>query len=292
MRPLCLLLTLGCATPSLEARHQSPPPGAGGLTLQALGTLEAGSSLTLRVTGANPGATILLARSANQRPAASCPPPLGGLCLDLVSPVVLATLTADGLGRAQRTVTLPATLPDGLVAWFQAAQPGASPATSAAIPRFNPRNTAAFAVRRDIQRATVVPGAAFTGTLETSWISIYDPTVDVCRISLRATGSTPTAPAPCFGCTFSFDVLHDLPTETSLAGDCDLLLGLDPASVPPFTDRIGLHEGYMFSGYGPYLAALAWNPASATWDPFAVGNDVAWDGSQFSWRLQGAYYAY
>jgi hypothetical protein len=284
--PLASLLACHPLTPDL----QRPPPGPGGLTLTATGTLDAGDTLTLRVTGAAPGGTVLLARSATRAPAAACPAALGGLCLDLLRPTLVASLTADSLGRAQRVITAPATLPDGAVVWFQAAQPGSAPATSAAVPRFNPRDTNAAAARRDLGAADVVPGVSFQGELTSSWVSIYDPRVDVCRVQFTSAGAPFSGGPACTGCTFAFTVQHDAPTETSLTGDCLDLLGLVPTSLGAFTEPIGLHESYFFAGYGPYTAAMTLD--GGAWRPFAAGDAVSWDGSTFGWRVSGAYYAY
>ena len=51
-----------------------------------------------------------------------CPAPLGGLCVDVVSPIILGSSIADANGTATRTVTVPSTAPFD-TAYLQAAIP-------------------------------------------------------------------------------------------------------------------------------------------------------------------------
>lgn len=58
------------------------------------------------VRDANPFETVFLARGAPDGPG-SCPPPLGGPCLDRTRPFVVGSVSADAEGTAVFTVPLP-----------------------------------------------------------------------------------------------------------------------------------------------------------------------------------------
>lgn len=119
MHLLPLLLSACDPTASIEPLHQLPgdqlaPP----MALQ-VGPLVPGQPLTLRVDGAPPRSNVYFGRSGS--PGQTCPPALGGACLDLAAPLPLVgTDVADASGVAELTLTLPATAPSGMVVYLQA----------------------------------------------------------------------------------------------------------------------------------------------------------------------------
>jgi hypothetical protein len=100
---------------ALLADDALPPP----ITL-FVGPLERGLPVTFGVQGANPGDNVVFVRSSAGPGAGPCPPPLQGGCVGVLAPTVMFSLTANGAGNAQRTVTLPSTLPLGTSLSFQA----------------------------------------------------------------------------------------------------------------------------------------------------------------------------
>jgi hypothetical protein len=69
-------------------------------------------------------------------------------------------------------------------------------------------------------------------------------------------------------------------------------MGVDASALPFFINSIGLIESYYFDGYGPLPAAVTYDVASSTWLPFAAGNDVDWNGTDFRWSTRGGFYEY
>ncbi|MCB9688211.1 MAG: hypothetical protein H6738_17500 [Alphaproteobacteria bacterium] len=108
------------------------PTRAHALELE-VGPLVRGQNVDFTITGATPGVRVYLIASA-QTGNGPCPQALGGLCVDLVNPVLLGSVTASASGSAllPRTVAAGTTLGDY---WFQVVQVGPSPAVSAALPR-------------------------------------------------------------------------------------------------------------------------------------------------------------
>ena len=72
-----------------------------------------GANATFTVTGALPGETVYYYYSfAGVGGATYCPPEFGGLCLDLLTPVVQAgTASADATGTARLTRRIPPSAP-------------------------------------------------------------------------------------------------------------------------------------------------------------------------------------
>jgi hypothetical protein len=134
-----LITAVGCAVeerPSelLPSEALNPP-----LSLQAYGTPAQGSPYGFIVTGAQPGARVVLLGTnagiaTGQGP---CPAVLGGLCLDLVPRPgglrVLAESLADPTGRAVVGTVLPAQLPPGFYQFQVAAAAGAASNVSAPV---------------------------------------------------------------------------------------------------------------------------------------------------------------
>jgi uncharacterized repeat protein (TIGR03806 family) len=113
-------LVLGCQEApdaALVPGRMASPPEA--LTLE-MGQLWPGQPTTWQVSGLQPGETVRIARAANVGDDA-CLAVAGGLCLDLQgTPSLLGVATANGAGVATLTRTVPATLPLGRGAAFQA----------------------------------------------------------------------------------------------------------------------------------------------------------------------------
>jgi len=89
-------------------RTDGPPPG---FTLLHDRVIR-GRPIELRVTGAEPGTDVWFLYSLSGIGEGPCPDVIGGLCLDLLSPIeVLGSAIADGSGTAILTVNVPGPAP-------------------------------------------------------------------------------------------------------------------------------------------------------------------------------------
>ncbi|HMV65739.1 MAG TPA: hypothetical protein PKA64_02720 [Myxococcota bacterium] len=115
------LFTLACADAQLPV-DQAPLPQP--MTLTVTTPLTAGGPVDLRVAGARPGATIKVIRSDGGIGGGACPAFLSGQCLDIrpgaSGYVVQNSLVADAAGVATFAGVVPARVPGGTVASFQA----------------------------------------------------------------------------------------------------------------------------------------------------------------------------
>lgn len=127
MRTLLLLSLAAC---SADATMVRPPPGPGNIDLVAPAQVTAGDVVQFSVTGATPGTTVFLGASVRGYGNGVCPPLLGGLCLDILQPILVGTTTANASGEATFGVSLPRGMRAGDV-WLQAAMAdGTASATS------------------------------------------------------------------------------------------------------------------------------------------------------------------
>lgn len=114
MRALICLALVACSQDStlVDAdslpTSEAPPP----LVLTQVGEAVAGEPLTLRVTGAAPRSTVVIAVGASVSANATCPPGLPQ-CLDLVGATELVRGRADAAGVFERTIVVPVTAPTG-----------------------------------------------------------------------------------------------------------------------------------------------------------------------------------
>lgn len=99
---------------------QAPPPGA--LSLVVPPSIDAGVWLSAQVTGADPGATVFVVGGPSVG-AGPCPPVLNGTCVDVVSPVVMGSGTANAAGQVYVSFIVPHALPEGATLYLQAASP-------------------------------------------------------------------------------------------------------------------------------------------------------------------------
>lgn len=97
----------GCAIEAADT--QLPPPGT--LDLEGLSTAVPGAPVSYTVSGAAPGARVALAGSTATSGAPVCPPPLGGVCMELLGGYrLLGMRTADASGSATFTLNVPSTV--------------------------------------------------------------------------------------------------------------------------------------------------------------------------------------
>lgn len=293
---LAVLALTACSTADeaapgadLMATEAAPPPGAYGLTLAIDGIAQPGNSMTFRVTGAQANQRVFLARGTGNTVGALCPGVLNGLCVDLDRATLLTTLTADGQGRAQFTVTVPA-LPEGLVAYFQAATGGATAATSNVVAKWNPKDTGAIMALDLYEEATVTPGVDYSGTRDEIYYSIFNG-LDVCWIQSDVSG-TGLGPLPaCTGCDFAFALTYDNFRDASISGDCIDLLAFDPTTIPPANQGWGYDSDYYFTGYGNYPVAMFFDTTNNAWVPAALY--TYYQGGIFAWLIpQAGYFWY
>jgi len=96
-----------------------PPPGV--LDLQLRSDASPGNPLLVEVRNLLPGDSVTVILSTQGEGVGPCPGVLGGLCMDIVAPRIVASGTADGSGVAQVPVSIPAFAAPGLDIWLQAA---------------------------------------------------------------------------------------------------------------------------------------------------------------------------
>jgi hypothetical protein len=119
MFTILALAAIGCGVDAEESQllagEASPLPQP--MTLTIANPLVAGAGLQAQITGAQPGANLLLIRSTGTVGAGGCPAPLNGGCLDITPGnsgyIVQAQLTANASGQVQFNPTVPATIPTG-----------------------------------------------------------------------------------------------------------------------------------------------------------------------------------
>jgi hypothetical protein len=294
---LALALALaGCAVdadlaaPASLPTDQAPPPGAGGLTLEVDGILEPGTQVSFRVTGATPNATVYLVRGAAESAGAFCPPVLQGLCVDVTAPRLLTTIQANAQGVATFRATIP-NLPDGTKAFLQAAEGGASAATSNVVARYNPASTAAAPTGLGsvtftlLELAQVSQAAGYQGARVEQYDSTLYTDVDACAIASDAVGANLGAYPPCAACTFAFAATISNYTDASRFGDCRRILGVDVTTLQPFTYAIGYQPNYTVAGYGALNVAMGYDPANQAWTWISEARFSPANG-QFIWGGQ------
>jgi hypothetical protein len=297
---IALALALaGCAVdtdlsdaPAALPGEQAPPPGAGGLTLGADGILEPGTQIAFRVTGASPNATVYLVRGTGESVGALCPAVLSGLCVDVTSPRLLTTVQANAQGVATFRATIP-NLPDGTQAFIQAAEGGATAATSNVVARYNPASNAASptglgsATFTLLELAQVSQAAGYQGARIEQYDSTLYSGVDACAIASDAVGTNLGAYPTCAGCTFAFSATLSNYQDGSRFGDCRRILGVDVTTLQPFTYGIGYQPNYAIPGYGTYNVAMGYNPANQAWSWMTEARFSPANG-QFLWGGQFA----
>ena len=76
-----------------------------------LDPLVRGQTTSAKVCNTTPSEIVFLAYSVAGLGAGPCPPPLGGLCLDILAPKLLSSQSANSLGSANFSALIPATTP-------------------------------------------------------------------------------------------------------------------------------------------------------------------------------------
>ncbi len=138
MRPVALVILAACTAeemvtpfdvepvPFEEAVESATEPVDGTVALRTplgfgVDPLIPGQRTTLEVTGLAPGETTYVAYSLYGTGNGICPPAMGGVCLNLLSPVqLLGTAVADAGGVAVLTPMVPANAPIGMQVSLQA----------------------------------------------------------------------------------------------------------------------------------------------------------------------------
>ena len=104
----------------VRAEVFSCEPGSG-ITLTSTDVVR-GQTTTLTVTDAIAGEDVTFAATVTGLGVGPCPQILGGLCVDIVSPVLLGSAKANGFGMATFDLPIPSNLGADTV-WFQAVIP-------------------------------------------------------------------------------------------------------------------------------------------------------------------------
>lgn len=121
-RLVVLLALVGLAATTSAAEEIVSPTPVGlfpscsaqpaAITLSVLDPLRPGQKSDFLIVGADPGETVRYAATAAGTGRGPCPPPLGGLCVDLLPPIrSLGSATADGLGNAVLQFAVPPEAP-------------------------------------------------------------------------------------------------------------------------------------------------------------------------------------
>ncbi|MEZ4237420.1 MAG: hypothetical protein R3F59_14990 [Myxococcota bacterium] len=135
---LAVLVVTGCESaeeaPLLAVSGEGAPEDAaawgdtdgpaalrGPIFLERTGSMNLGGTVTYRVTGLNPNESTKIGVSTLGLGQGPCPAALGGQCLDLLSPHIMASLTADATGTARVNVVVSPSAPVGLQIFTQAA---------------------------------------------------------------------------------------------------------------------------------------------------------------------------
>lgn len=119
MRNLWFVLFAGCAAApeaGLPEDALAPP-----LAVSLPADVYPGVPFDVTIAGAVPLSTVAVAASQSAYTVGYCPPALGGACLDLDAPHLVAQGRADAAGDANLRVTAPAMLPVGTVFYLQVA---------------------------------------------------------------------------------------------------------------------------------------------------------------------------
>ena len=300
---LALPLLAACAdavgtadAPAAWLDDQAPPPGAQGLTLSVNGILQPGTTIAFTASGAAPNTPVVFVRGSAVQTGAACLPALSGLCLDVRQPQLLRQVTANAAGVATFSVQVPNN-PDDTTLAFQAAQTGASAATSNVVVRFNPRSDALTPTGNGsteltrVEQAVVTPGGGYQGVRTDAWSSAT-PGLDACVYTSPVTGTTRGSLPACAGCEFAFQVTNGPFVEVDSTGDCLRILGLDVPSFGTLSTSIAYEATYNLPPYGVTRVALSYSTSAAAWQPVALAQ---WDAatSTFSWEAPGvAPYSY
>jgi hypothetical protein len=263
--------------------------------LEVWGAIEPGSTVELNVTGASPQEMVYFVAGRNRQPGAACPPVLGGLCVDVGTPMVIGQARANAQGGASLSLTAPRS-PNGTQVYFQATAtaPGA---TSNVVAKFNPYSTFQAPTglgRTSLSRreeATVTQRNGYQGSRTDAWSSAV-PNLESCiydaAVSGRSRGQLPACP----GCDFAFQVTVGPFTELQSAGDCAAVLGIDLPNTPSFVTGIAFHASYTVPQYGQQPVAMMIDPTTGTWRASAPATfDPA--TSIFTWEaVSAARYTY
>lgn len=266
-----LALTLGMAL--VSPAFAAP---AGGLDLDVDSHLDEGAPLVFTVTGAQPGQTVYIGASPTAGSDTVCPPILGGKCIDLVDPVLLAVGRADGTGTFTYSTVAPPTR-DGSLFHFQAAARGARKASSVSTvrTRYNP---ASSSFNRTFQGSANVEilgihlldaGRTFSpaGLFQSAYVNTAG--YDVCVWQAGVIGAASAPPTPCADCEFTFDFALQDPAEVESIGDCLDILGFDPATSVVGVLPLGFDEDASYAG-GAY-GSLVFYLYGGTWYPVGAG---------------------
>jgi hypothetical protein len=146
MRPIVCLLALAMACTHESSPHaldqalelptdQAPGPATLPTPTLRVSNMVLGETLMFQVNGAIPNERIFLAFSTTGVGAGPCPPILGGPCLDILDPQILANVQADANGSATISRQVPTSLPFDQVTFQVVAGSGRCTVMSAPLTR-------------------------------------------------------------------------------------------------------------------------------------------------------------
>jgi hypothetical protein len=202
LRHAALLLLASCevAPPDgseLLPSAQSPLPQTSTL---AVSGIEGGQPTTFTISGGPPNATLKLARAVGGGIGAGpCPPVLGGGCLDISGPQGIAlfpfNLNTNAAGAASITVTVPATVPDGVPVGFQAVHPASGTGSNPVALTTGPQTCTSWLATYDLTGSVFTIEALFdfTITLQTPYSGALNMGPGSITLRLPDVGGAPGA---------------------------------------------------------------------------------------------------
>lgn len=121
MRTFALILLAGCSNDLIDPTlAEAPPPPV--LTLDVPDALlHPGYTTALSVTGDLAVGEVVYVVASMARGAGPCLAPLGGACLSVLGPRLVASAVVEETGGVEVMVPVPAAAPIGATVWFQAA---------------------------------------------------------------------------------------------------------------------------------------------------------------------------
>ena len=240
-------LLIGCG--SEPASPVQVPPPIGDLDLDINGVPStSGSRITFIVTGATPGATVWVGRGNSTASPGLCAGVFNGACMEMSSPTLVMSGTADAQGE-YRFTSRETARPRQQVTYYQAISDDGE--ASRLRGRFQDRSRLMIPGHTlSLERA---PGQ--TQQITGSYTIDVGGVNQACRITADVVGGPVQSIQSCPQCNYSWELTLDNWRDVSTVGDCEDYMGLDAANVGSLNFGFGLTN----SGFRTYGHGMAWS---------------------------------